>query len=107
METQLSAKNQKKILNGQGCRTGTDGRTYGRTYVRTYESEFIGSFRSLKTSEEPINYKKQRSPVSDQVLDNSDARFRKKCKKPHFWAKIAKFWTKKGCKNGQFFFVRA
>ena len=25
------------------------------TYVRTYESEFIGSFRSLKTSGETIN----------------------------------------------------
>ena len=27
--------------------------TYVRTYARTYESEFIGSFRSLKTSGEP------------------------------------------------------
>ena len=26
IETQLGAKNQKKISNGQGCRTGTDGR---------------------------------------------------------------------------------
>ena len=40
--------NQKpeKISNGQDCRTGTD--------ERTDESEFIGSFRSLKTSGEPI-----------------------------------------------------
>ena len=29
-------------------------RTYVRTYGRTHESEFIGSFRSLKTSGEPI-----------------------------------------------------
>ena len=28
--------------------------TYVRTHVRTYESEFIGSFRSLKTSGEPV-----------------------------------------------------
>ena len=28
-------------------------RTNGRTDARTYESEFIGSFRSLKTSGEP------------------------------------------------------
>ena len=27
---------------------------HARTYARTYESEFIGSFRSLKTSGEPI-----------------------------------------------------
>ena len=45
VETYLHAKNQKKISNGQGCRTGTD--------IRTHESEFIGSFRSLKTSGEP------------------------------------------------------
>ena len=51
METQLHAKNPKKISNGQGCRTGT----HGRTNERTYESEFIGSFRSLKTSGEPKN----------------------------------------------------
>ena len=51
METQLGAKNQKKISNGQGCRTGT----HARTYVRTHEREFIGSFRSLKTSGEPIS----------------------------------------------------
>ena len=31
METQLHAKNYKKILNGQGCRTGTHARTYVRT----------------------------------------------------------------------------
>ena len=30
-------------------------RTDGRTDVRTYESEFIGSFRSRKTSGEPIS----------------------------------------------------
>ena len=34
METQLGTKNQKKISNGQGCRTGTDARTYERTDVR-------------------------------------------------------------------------
>ena len=49
MEIQLHAKNQKNISNGQGCRTGT----HARTYTRTHESEFIGSFRSLKTSGEP------------------------------------------------------
>ena len=49
METQLHAKNKKNISNDQSCRTGTDG----RTYARTHESEFIGSFRSLKTSGEP------------------------------------------------------
>ena len=52
METQLHAKNQKKILNSQGCRTGTNVRTHGRTD----ESEFIGSFRSLKTSGEPTTF---------------------------------------------------
>ena len=30
MESQLHAKNQKKILNGQGCRSGTDARTHVR-----------------------------------------------------------------------------
>ena len=35
METQLGAKNQKKISNGQGCRTGTDARTHERTHERT------------------------------------------------------------------------
>ena len=49
MEAQLGAKNQKKISNGQDCRTGTHVRTKGRTH----DSEFIGSFRSLKTSGEP------------------------------------------------------
>ena len=49
MEIQLHAKNQKKISNGQGCRTGTDV----HTHARTDKSEFIGSFRSLKTSGEP------------------------------------------------------
>ena len=29
--------------------------TYVRTHVRTHESEFIGSFRSLKTSGEPTS----------------------------------------------------
>ena len=53
METQLHAKNQKKILNGQGCRTGTNGLMDGCTDERTNEREFIGSFRSLKTSGEP------------------------------------------------------
>ena len=33
METQLHAKNQKKISNGQGCRTGTHVRTHVRTRV--------------------------------------------------------------------------
>ena len=50
METQLHAKNKKKS-NGQGCRTGTDA----RMHERTHESEFIGSFWSLKTSGEPIS----------------------------------------------------
>ena len=35
METQLHAKDQKKISNGQGCRTGTHARTDERTYERT------------------------------------------------------------------------
>ena len=46
-------KIRKKILNGEGCRTGTDV----RTPARTHESEFIGSFRSLKTSGEPKTLK--------------------------------------------------
>ena len=64
IETQLGAKNQKKILNGQGCRTGTHVRTYVRTHARTHEREFIGSFRSLKTSGEPT------STPSDGPLPN-------------------------------------
>ena len=63
-----------------------------RTDGRTNESEFIGSFRSLKTSGEPItrifldttlpfNDSKQLSQVSDQVLDKSDVRIRRKCPK--------------------------
>ena len=68
----------------------------------------------------PFNDSKQLSPVSDQALDISDVRFRRKClitwflrengqilhqkrveenaRKPDLWAKIAKFWTKKGSK---------
>ena len=34
METQLHAKNQKKILNDQGCRTGANERTDGRTKAK-------------------------------------------------------------------------
>ena len=45
----LHTKKLEKVLNGQGCRTGRDGRMYGWTY----ESEFLGSFSSLKTSAEP------------------------------------------------------
>ena len=56
METQLHAKKLEKILNGQGCRTGTNV----HTYERTYESEFIDSFRSLKTSGEPKNIERSR-----------------------------------------------
>ena len=54
METQLHAKKLEKILDGQGCGNGTHERTSVRTNGRTYESEFIGSFRSLKTSGEPM-----------------------------------------------------
>ena len=47
-------------MNGQGCMTGTHG--------RTDESEFIGSFRSLKTSGEPIiSYKKHWSSKFSQT----------------------------------------
>ena len=63
-------------------------RTDVQTNERTYESEFIGSFRSLKTSGEPtrifldttlpFNDSKQLSQVSDQVLDKSDVRIRRK-----------------------------
>ena len=53
-DAQLHEKNQEKISNGLGCGTGTHRRTNRRTNGRTYESEFIGSFRSLKTSGEPI-----------------------------------------------------
>ena len=45
LETQLHAKKSKKILNGQCCRTGTDG----RTDERTDESEFM--FLSDKSRE--------------------------------------------------------
>ena len=51
METQLHAKNQKKY---QAVKAVGPELTHVHTYVRTYESEFIGSFRSLKTSREPI-----------------------------------------------------
>ena len=44
--------------------------THARTYARTYESEFIGSFRSLKTSGEP-----------------------KTLKTDNFGQKMAKFWS--------------
>ena len=54
METQIHAKNQKKILNGQGCRTGTN--------APMDESEFIGSFRSLKTTN---SYKKLSRRLED------------------------------------------
>ena len=51
METQLHAKIEKKYRTVKAV--GPE-RTYERTYVRTHKSEFIGSFRSLKTSGEPI-----------------------------------------------------
>ena len=51
METQLHAKIKKKNRTVKAVGPEhTDERTNGRTY----ESEFIGSFRSLKTSKEPI-----------------------------------------------------
>ena len=71
METQLGAKNQKKILNGQGCRTGTDV----RTDARTDESEFIGSFRSLKTSGEPKTLKTAILAENGQILVLKSAKF--------------------------------
>ena len=49
---------------------------------------------------------KQLSPISGKVLDKSDVRFQRKRPKTDFWIKMAKFWTKKGSKNGPDFFVR-
>ena len=46
-------------------------RTDGRTYVRTDESEFIGSFRSLRTSGEPKNeaiFEKWRKQVRQAMV---------------------------------------
>ena len=51
METQLGEKIRKRYRTVKAV--GLE-RTDARTYVRTNESEFIGSFRSLKTSGEPI-----------------------------------------------------
>ena len=51
METQLHAKNQKKNIERSRLQDWN-----GRTYGRTNESEFIGSFRSLKTSGEPTRH---------------------------------------------------
>ena len=44
----------------------------------------------------PFNDSKQLSQVSDQVLDKSDNALEENVQKPDFWAKMAKFWTKKG-----------
>ena len=47
-----------------------------RTYVRTYKSEFIGSFRSLKTSGEPKNSYEQilRSLPDERTNARTDER---------------------------------
>ena len=50
METQLHAKIRKKYWTIKAV--GPE-RTNGRTYERMHESEFLGSFRRLKTSGEP------------------------------------------------------
>ena len=47
----------------------------------------------------PFDDSKQLSPVSDEDLDKSDERLRRKCPKTSFSSKMAKFWTKKGSKN--------
>ena len=47
-DTTSCKKLEKKILNGQGCSTGTHVQTYVCTNVRTHKSEFIGSFRGTK-----------------------------------------------------------
>ena len=63
--------------------------------------------RSFPDTTLPFDDPKQLSPDSDQVLDKSDVRFQRKCPKTWFFlAKMAKFWTKKGSKNGPDFFVR-
>ena len=49
-DTQLHAKNKKKYRTVKAV--GPE-RTYELTHARMHESEFIGSFRSLKTSGEP------------------------------------------------------
>ena len=72
-----SCKNLKKIWNSQGCRTGT--------HVRTHESEFIGSFRSLKTFEEPIRKTYSR-------IWKIQAKTSQFCQ---FLPKMAKFWPAK------------
>ena len=51
METQLHAKNQKKKY--RTVKAVGPEHADGRTHAQTHESEFIGSFRSLKTSGEP------------------------------------------------------
>ena len=64
-ETQLHAKNQKKISNGQGCRTGTHERTHGRTH----ESEFIGSL-SDKSGEPKKGKQARNAEVSRRRPNN-------------------------------------
>ena len=66
METQLHAKNKKKYRTAKAV--GPE-RMDGRTDERTDESEFIGSFRSLKTSGEPKNSQNcQFWQRNDQIL---------------------------------------
>ena len=45
-------------------------RTYERTDGRTYESEFIGSFRSLKTSGEPKKGPKRVKNFDVRILNS-------------------------------------
>ena len=42
----------------------------------------------------PLNDSKQLSQISDQVLDKSDERIRRKCKKTDFLAKNGQKWQK-------------
>ena len=48
METQLHTKKQKKILNGQGCRTGTDARTNLQTDARESIYTFLPESKDIR-----------------------------------------------------------
>ena len=54
----------------------------------------------------PLDDTKQLSPVSDQVLDKSDVRIRRKCPKTWFLSKNGQILDQKGSKNGPDFLVR-
>ena len=53
-------KKSEKILNGQGCRTGTDLRTHARTHVRERIYRFLPESKDIWGTNKRSNYIEQK-----------------------------------------------